>query len=198
MRKSESFSGRGVQMKLWSHRRWKQVLFIIILVIVVAIAPIFTVYAVGSKDVVSPIDVVNFDGVKTALLVYQPGLSSRTEDVTYAFADGLASCGWRVEITTASTETPSDMSNYNLLVIAWPVYFGVAGAATVRYVDRVSNLHGTQTVIIAAGGSLGDGFDTMKQKVQAANGVVIKSLAPYNGNGNATDIARQAGTQIHP
>jgi menaquinone-dependent protoporphyrinogen IX oxidase len=174
------------------------VLLIIIFAIIITIATGFAAFAVGSRDVVSPIDVVNTGGSKAALLVYQLGLSSQTKDVSYAFADGLASSGWRVEITTASTEVPSDMANYSLLVLAWPIYGGAAGAATVRYVDRISNLHGIQTVLIAVGGSPGKGFDTMTQKVQAANGTVVKSLAPNEGNGNATEIARQAGAQIQP
>lgn len=177
-------------------------MFIIFIVIVVGIGALVgtlaVAFVVGNRDVASAIDVVNAGGSKTALLVYQPGLSSLPKDVSYAFADGLASSGWRVEITTASTEAPSDMSNYSLLVLAWPIYGGTAGAATVRYVDRIDNLHGIQTVLIATGGNPGGGFDTMKQKVQAANGVVIESLAPNEGNGNATDIARQTGAQIQP
>ncbi len=185
-------------MKLWPQKTWKRVLLIFFLVIVVGIGTLLVAYVVGNRDVVSPIDVVNAGEVKTALSVYQPGLSSQTKDISYAFADGLASGGWRVEITTASSQAPSDLSNYSLLVLAWPIYGGAPGAATVRYVDRVGNLHGIQTVIIAVGGPPGGSLDTMKQKVQAANGVVIESLAPNEGNGNATDIARQAGTQIHP
>jgi hypothetical protein len=187
-----------VYMKLWPQKTWKRVLLVFFLLIVVGIGALFAAYVIGSRDVVSAIDVVNAGGSKTALLVYQPGLSSQTKDISYAFAEGLASGGWRIEITTASSQAPSDLSNYSLLVLAWPIYGGAPGAATVRYVDRVGNLHGIQTVIISVGGPPGEGLNTMKQKLQTANGVVIESLAPNEGNGNATDIARQAGTQIHP
>jgi hypothetical protein len=189
-------------LRFWPQKRWKQVLFVIFLVIVVGILALVgtlgVAFVIGSRDVVSEIDVINPSGNKTALLVYQPGLSSLPKDVSYAFAEGLASSGWRVEITTASTEAPSDMSNYHLLVLLWPNYGGTAGAATVRYVDRVNNLQRIQTVLIATGGNPVGAFDAMTQKVQTANGVVISSLAPNEGNENATEIAQQAGTQIHP
>jgi len=188
-------------LRFWPQRRWKKVLLIIFLVIVIGIAALVgtlaVAFVVGNRDVVSAIDVVNASGNTTALLVYQAGLSSLPKDVSHAFADGLASNEWRIEITTASTEAPSDMSNYRLLVLLWPNYGGLAGAATVRYVDRIGNMHGIQTVLIATGGNPVGGFATMTQKVQAANGVVISSLAPNEGNGNAIDIARQAGAQIH-
>ena len=189
-------------MRFWPQRRWKKVLLIIFLVIVIGIAALVgtlaVAFVVGNRDVISAIDVVNASGNKTALVVYQAGLSPLPKDVSYAFADGLASSGWRVEVTTASTEAPSDMSNYSLLVLLWPNYGGTAGAATVRYVDRIGNMHGIQTVLIATGGNPVGAFDTMKQKVQAANGVVISALAPNEGNGNAIEIAQQAGAQINP
>jgi hypothetical protein len=189
-------------LRFWPQRRWKKVLFIIFLAIVIGIGALVgtlaVAFVVGNRDVVSAIDVVNASGNKTALLVYQAGLSSLPKDVSYAFADGLASNGWRIEVTTASAEAPSDMSNYSLLVLLWPNYGGLAGAATIRYVERIDDFHGIQTVLIATGGNPVGAFDTMKQKIQAANGGVIESLAPNEGNGNAIDIARQAGAQIHP
>lgn len=80
----------------------------------------------------------------------------------------------------------------------FPIYGGSPGAAAVRYVDRVGNLRGIQVVIIAVGGPPGGSLNTMKQNVQTANGVVMEALAPNEGNGNSTDIARQAGSRIAP
>lgn len=176
-------------MKLWPQKTWKRVLLIFFLVIVVGIGTLLVAYVVGNRDVVSPIDVVNAGEVKTALSVYQPGLSSQTKDISYAFADGLASGGWRVEITTASSQAPSDLSNYSLLVLAFPIYGGAPGTAAVRYVDRLGNLEGIHTVIIDVPAS----ENAMKQKVQAENGTVIETLV---ANG-AIDI-QQAGSQIAP
>ena len=65
-------------------------------------------------------------------------------------------------------------------------------------------MHGIDTVGVAcAAGSPGESADMMKQKVEAAGGTFKESIslftmAPNEGNGSATDIARQAGTQIQP
>lgn len=178
-------------MRLWPQKKWKQILLVFFLAVVVIGAVLLAYVGLSiNRDVISPIDVLNAGGGKTALVVYQPGLTSLPKDTSYAFAEGLASSGWRVEVTTASSQAPSDFSNYSLLVLAFPIYAGGPGAAEVRYVDRLGNLHGIHTVIIDVPAS----ENAMKQKVQAENGVLIESLV---GNGNATDV-RQAGSQIAP
>jgi len=142
-----------------------------------------------NRDVVSPIYVINAGGSKTALVVYQPGLTSSPKDNSYAFANGLSLSGWSVNITTASSQAPSDLSNYSLLVLAFPIYGGGPGAAAARYVDRLGNLHGIQTVIIDVPAT----ENVMKQKVQAENGTVIETLVA-----NGTTDIMQAGSNIAP
>jgi hypothetical protein len=178
-------------LRLWPQKRWKKIVLVTFLTIIV-VSGILLAYVLLSinKDVASPVYVINAGGSNTALIVYQPGLTSSPKDNSYDFADGLASSGWRVEITTASPQAPSDLSNYSLLVLAFPIYGGAPGAAAVRYVDRLGNLHGIHTVIIDVGSSA---ENVMKQKVEAENGTVIETLV---ANG-ATDI-RQAGSQIAP
>jgi flavorubredoxin len=152
-----------------------------------------------SREVVSEIDIKNADGAKTALLVYQLGFSNFPKDVSYAFANGLASSGWRVEITTASSETPSDLSKYSLLTLAYRVYGVTVGTAIVSYVNRVNDFAGVNTVIIACGGGdSGESIDSLKQQVEAANGTFYDSLALSNGNSTALESARQAGSNITP
>lgn len=177
-------------LRLWPQKRWKRIVLVTFLTLIV-VGAVLTVYALLSinKDVVSPIVVINSGGVKTALVVYQPGLTSAPKDNSYAFADGLASSGWRVEITTASSEAPSDLSNYSLLVLAFPIYGGGPGAAAIRYVDRLGNLQRIHTVIIDVPAS----ENIMKKKVEAKNGTVIETLVADG----ATNI-QQAGSQIAP
>ena len=152
-----------------------------------------------NREVVSEIDVVNAEGGKTALVVYQPGFSSFPRDVSYTFADGLASSGWRVEITTASPQAPSDLSNYGLLILAYPVYGGTPGTAIVSYVNRISSLDRIDTVIIACGGGdSGESVDPLKQQVQAANGTFYDAFAVSNQDNSALESARQAGSNIIP
>ena len=152
-----------------------------------------------SREVVSEIDVINADGSKTALIVYQPGFSSFPRDVSYAFAEGLASSGWRVEITTASPQAPTDFSKYSLLTLAYPVYGGTVGTAIVNYVNRISSLNGTNMVIIACGGGdTGEIENPLKQQVQAVKGTFYKGLSFSNQDGSAIESARQAGSNITP
>jgi hypothetical protein len=177
-------------LRLWPQKKWKRIVLITFLALI-AVGAILTAYVLLSinKDVVSPIVVINPGGVKTALIVYQPGLSSAPKDNSYTFAYGVNLSGWRVEITTASPEAPSDLSNYSLLVIAFPIYGGAPGTAAIRYVDRLGNLQGIHAVIIDVPAS----ENIMRKKVEAKNGTVIETLVADG----KTDI-RQAGSQIAP
>ncbi len=193
-----------VSLRFWPQRKWKKILLVFFLALLVVVAALIAFVSLViipniNKDVISGIDVINPGGNKTALVVYQPGYTGFPKDVSYAFADGLASSGWRVEITTASSQTPSDFSGYSLLVLGFPVYGG-PGAAIVRYINRTSNLNGINTVIIALDGlnSPAGSVDTMRQKVQSVNGTFYESLTLWNWNFSATDIARQAGSKIAP
>ena len=176
-----------------------------VIIILIAISVAFGAFGgllvagIINREVASEIDVVNAEGGNTALVVYQPGFSSFPRDVSYAFADGLASSGWRVEITTASPQAPSDLSNYGLLILAYPVYGGTPGTAIVSYVKRISSLDGIDTVIIACGGGdSGESVDPLKQQVQAANGTFYDAFALSNQDNSALESARQAGSNIIP
>ena len=191
-------------MKFWPQKTWKRIVFILVLVVIAAFVT-FGAFAgllmsgMINREVVSDVDIVNADGAKTALVVYQPGFSSFPRDASYAFAEGLASSGWRVEITTASPQAPSDLSKYGLLVLGFPNYGSIPGTAIVNYVNRMETLDGINTVIIScAGGTSTASIDTLKQKVQAANGTFYDGLALSNQDSSAMESAQQAGNNISP
>lgn len=179
-------------MRFWPQKTWKKILFVLCLTLIVlgvaGAGAVGYVFININKDVVSSIDVMNSGGSEKALIVYQVGLSSGPRDASYSFADGLVSSGWRVEITTASPEAPSDLSDYKLLVLTFPIYYDLPGEAIVRYVDRLGDLKKIQTVIINCGSQNA----IMKAQVEAQNGTVIKTL--FAGE---TDL-RQEGSQIAP
>ena len=176
------------------------VLILIVAFVAYAAFGVLLVTGMINREVVSEIDVINADGGKTALVVYQPGFSSFPSDASYAFADGLASSGWRVEIITASPQAPSGFSTYSLLTLAYPVYGGAPGTAIVNYVNRISDFDGINTVIIALQGGTAPSLtiDTLKQKVQAANGTFYKGLSLSTEDSSAIESARQAGRDITP
>jgi flavorubredoxin len=192
-------------LRFWPQKRWKKILLVFFLALFVVIAASIAFLALVvvpniNKDVVSGIDVINPTGNKTALVVYQPGYTGFPKDISYAFADGLASGGWRVEITTASSQAPSDLSRYSLLVLGFPVYGGKPGDPIVRYINRTNDLNGISTVIIALDGlnSPAGSVGTLRQKVEVVNGTFYESLTLWIGNFSAADIARQAGSKIAP
>ncbi len=192
-------------MKLWPQKTWKKIVLLLVLVVIVAFVA-FGAFAgllmsgMINREVVSEVEVVNAAGAETALIVYQPGFTSFPRDVSYAFADGLASSGWRVEITTASPQAPSDFSKYSLLALAYPVYGGTPGTAVVSYVKRVSDLNGVDTVVLACGGGNSSKIaNPLKQQLEAANGTFYDAWSLSNQNSSASmETARQTGSNIAP
>lgn len=187
-------------MKFWPQKKWKKILLITILIFVVVVAGIlgFVLFKINS-DYVSGIEVLNADGSQTALIIYHPGLSSFMKDVVYAFADGLVENGWRVEITTASSQAPTDLSEYSLLVLGSPVYADNPSPTIKRHVERIGDLEGIDTVLlVTSGGSEGGAEASLQQTVETHHSSVemVLSLftsAPNEGDGDPLDIAEQAG-----
>ena len=102
----------------------KRRLTVLVIVLVVLAVAVALSYLWLNKEVVSQVEVRNPDGdAGTALVVYHPGKSDFQEKVTYAFAESLVSNGWRVEIATASSQAPTDLSGYDLLVLGGPTYW---------------------------------------------------------------------------
>jgi hypothetical protein len=194
-------------LKIWPRRRWKQILLLSALVIVVVPACLlaYVLYAINA-DIVTELVVMNADGHKAALVLYHPGLSSFAHDVAYAFADGLVSEGWRVEIATPSPEAPTNASRYGLLVICASTYGGKPDAPTMRHLARMGDLGGINAVIVAlSGGETGGEMtkEALQRAVSSAHGTIIKLLnlynsAPNEGGKSATELAEQAGSAIIP
>lgn len=168
-----------------------------ILAIIVAVTAWLEVHEVESE-----VRVLNPTGaLGTALVVYQKGLRDFQPKVASAFADGLVSNGWRVEITTVSLHAPTDISSYQLLVLAWPTYWFSPSRPIRRYLKRMGDLEGKRTVIICtAAGAPAGSCERMKRLVHAANGNVVKSLTlftmrPNEENGDPVEIAARGGKE---
>jgi flavorubredoxin len=179
---------------------------VLIVVLVVLSAALVLSNLWLSRDVVSEVEVRNPEGdAGTALVVYHPGKSDFQERVTYAFAGGLVSNGWRVEITTASAQTPTDLSGYDLLILGGPTYWFTPNWPIRRYLSRLGDLRGQPTVaIITAMGLGGRSISIMENDVREANGDLVKSLILYTlrpnedlyGINDAAEIATQAAKEI--
>jgi hypothetical protein len=191
-------------LKLLPQKRWKKILLISVLVIIVVLASLLAyVMNATNTDIVTGLVVKNPDGSKTAIVLYHPGLSSFAHDVSYAFADGLASNGWRVEIATPSTQAPTDTSKYDLLVLVASTYGRQPDSPTMRHLKRMGDLQGINTVIMTLSGGMGGDESTTKaleEAVSSGSGIIIKRLsmkkAPNEGNKSVTELAEQAGSEI--
>jgi hypothetical protein len=162
-----------------------------LIVAAVSVVALLLIWQVGliswlNAEVVSDIEVLNPEGTGgTALVVYHPGKSDFQRRANRAFAEGLASNGWRVEITTASREAPTDLSGYDLLVLGAPTYDWYPARRIERYVSSLGDLGGQPTVVIVSGmGSTQLSVPRMEGLVREANGELVKSLALWTAAPN--------------
>jgi hypothetical protein len=183
--------------------------------LVVGVGTIVVLYAPSgplsywlNREVVRPLEVLNPEGeTGTALVAYHPGKSSFQRDVSHAFAEGLVANGWRVEITTASSEAPTDLSGYDLLVLGAPTYEWLPAKRLQTYVRGLGDLAGQPTVTIISG----SGYTllsqpAMERMVQEAGGRLVESLAVWSARPNdeihgisdPLDAMRQAAQAISP
>jgi len=191
-------------MKFWPQKRWKKILLIVLLTTIIVSALLLIYASFGmNNDVITQLVIKNPDGSKTALVIYHPGLSSFSHDVSYAFTDGLVSTGWRVELATSSIEAPINLSKYSLLVIASNTYGFNPDTPTTRHLERIGDLEGIETVVITLGaGSAEQSQKALENLVEDSNGVIIESLvlysmAPNEGDFGAIEIANQAAKAIN-
>ena len=74
----------------------------------------------ANTQFVSPVTTLGGDGnAGLALIVYHQGRGATQFQARMqrAFAEGLQSQGWQVDMTTASRQTSTDLSGYDLLVV---------------------------------------------------------------------------------
>jgi hypothetical protein len=187
-------------LRFWPQKKWKKILlsaFLIVLVVSVSIGAYleYSVYREVSTQTV----VLNVGGAKTALVIYHPGITDFARNVTYSFADGLVSSGWRVEIATASPQAPTSLSNYSLLVLGWPIYDFNPGPTITNQIQRMGNLNGTNTVVMVIAGGMDplNAQANMNKIVENANGTVLETLQAFQG-GDAWQTMQDEGSKIAP
>jgi flavorubredoxin len=188
-------------MKFWPQKKWKKIVLIAVLVFVIAVVGVVgaILFKINS-DFTSEIDVLNPEGTKTALVIYHPGLASFQQDTTYAFVDELVENDWKVEITTPSSQAPTDLSKYSLLVLGSPVYADAPVPTLHRHLERIGDLDGLDTVlIVTSAGSDGGAEATLQQGVEDHDGNVVLVLSLYTSapnDGDPLTLAEQAGRDL--
>lgn len=82
----------------------------------------------ANAEFVSPVTTLGGDGrAGRALIVYHQGRGPThfQARMQRAFAEGLQAQGWRVDLTTASRHTPTDLSPYDMIVLGAQAITGV-------------------------------------------------------------------------
>lgn len=149
-----------------------------------------------NREVVSEVKVLNAAGeTGRALVVYHPGRSDFARRVMGGFVDGLVSRGWRVDLTTASSQAPADLSAYELLVLGGPTYGFTPNQPIRRYLRRLGDLGGQRTAtVITAMGAGERSAAVMERQVREAHGELVASLLLYwmrpNDGDNYVDISQ--------
>lgn len=165
----------------------------LIIVLVIVVATVAWLDYGRNKEVTSEVKTLNPEGkTGTALVVYHPGKSDFQHRVFSGFAEGLVSRGWRVETTTPSSQAPTDLSGYDLLVLGGPTYWFTPNRPIKCYLSRLGDLGGQRTMtIITALGAGERSASIMESLVREANGDLVNGLLLYkmrpNGDDNYVD-----------
>ena len=165
-------------------------LWIALIVVPVLIGVVVALLDFGrNKEVVSEVKTLNPEGDGgRALVVYHPGKSDFQHRVFSGFVEGLVSRGWRVEITTPSSQAPTDLSGYDLLVLGGPTYWFTPNRPVRHYLTRLGDLGGQRTVtIITALGAGERSTSIMENQVREANGDLVNALLLYKMRPNDDD-----------
>jgi hypothetical protein len=130
---------------------------------------------------VSDLRTLNPDGgAGKALIVYHAGRTGFQEQLNEAFAEGLVSQDWQVDITTVSAEAPTDISGYDLLVLGTPTYDWRPSRRIQTYLQELGDLGGKRTaIIVSAEGWTEVSLPTMERLVEEANGTLVESLSAW-------------------
>ncbi|MCW4000943.1 MAG: hypothetical protein NWE93_11960 [Candidatus Bathyarchaeota archaeon] len=182
-------------MRFWPQKRRKKILltaFLVVLALLLSVGG-YLEYSVY-REAQTQTQVLNADGVKSALVIYHPGLTDFARNVTYTYAEALADAGWHVEIATANPQAPTDISKYSLLVLTWAIYDFNPAPTITNHIHRMGNLAGTDTVVIAIGGGLDplNAPEKMNNIIRDANGTVISSLTSFRSQRNLALLQEEA------
>jgi len=92
------------------------------------------------------------------IVVYSPGISDFHQRMVDSFTSGLVASNWSVDVVTASSQAPIDLTGYSFLVIGGPLYGGRPSKPIQDYMARLTDLKGLRvyTLFTAAGSSRAD------------------------------------------
>jgi NAD(P)H-dependent FMN reductase len=140
-----------------------------------------------------------------ALIVHHPSKRGFVRRLVGAYADGMISNDWHVDLTTASWASTGDVSSYDLIVLAAPVYNWRAAKPLLTHVGRMTGMNGKSTVIVLAGGGMTDrALADLRDRVVSKGATTIDALeiwterpnTPRYGTSDPDEIMRRAGAHL--
>jgi hypothetical protein len=163
----------------------------------------------ANAEFVSP--VITFGRARTgrALIVYHHGRGEGQfqRHLQEAFAEGLVGNGWQVDLTTASRETPTDLSRYDLLVLGAQAYNWSPARPILEYLVRVGKLKGKAIVAVVSGGGMTErAMRILQTRIVEAGGCIVDAFEIWTSRSNEARygiddpeaIMRRAGSRLRP
>lgn len=166
----------GVMVWRGGERRNTAIIGVIVFCLLLFLGWNFALMPFVNQPVVRELETLNPDGAEgAALIVYHPGRSDLQERATSGFADGLVEAGWRVDITTPSAETISDLTEYDLLIFGAQSYTWTPALPLKDYLQRVGDLEGKPVIAIISGlGETTPANSDMRSLLEEVNGSLIE------------------------
>jgi len=142
----------------------------------------------ANKEVISPVTTLGGDGrAGRALSVYHQGRGPGRFQARMqrAFAEGLQARGWQVDITTASRQTPTDLSRYDLVVLGAQAYNWRPARPVIDYVDRVATLRNKPVVAIVSGGGMTErAMQVLQAHIVQSGGLIVDAIEIWTSRDN--------------
>jgi hypothetical protein len=114
------------------------------------------------------------------IVVYSPGISDFHQRMVDSFTSGLVASNWSVDIVTASSQAPVDLTSYSLLVIGGPLYGGKPSKPIQDYMARLSDLKGLRVyTLLTTAGSPHDADQIMTTWITTHGGVQAGKLTLF-------------------
>jgi len=183
-----------------------QIIKIIIIIIVILSSAIGIIMWRTSQETVTPLRTLNPQSSgPRALVVYSPGLSDFPQKMAEAFANGLAATDWSVDIVTASSQAPTDLTGYTLLVIGGPIYGGQPSKPVQDYTARLEDLKGLRVyTLLTSAGENPQAEEARSSWITAHGGVEAGMLElhtmapnePVDGASDPSQIAAKAAQSL--
>ncbi len=161
------------------------------------VTSVVIVVSLNSVETIREVEIQNPDGLTgTVFVVFRPGITSFNEAIVNEFIRGMVDSDWRVEVTTTSAQTPTNITAYDLIVLGSPVNGDSPHAAMLDYLTRV-DFEGKPVFLILTSGGLGDSsMDRFRNATINANGVVHGEAQYQLFEGDAGTRAYAAGTEL--